>query len=294
MRILNGKRALITGAGGGLGRELSLAFVREGVEIVATDINQASLDETLELVESTGGSALGFKMDVTQVDDVQLVRQELHRQRGPIDVLINNAGIVRGGPFLQIGMDEHRAILNVNALGPMTVTHAFLPDLISRAEAHCITIASASGMIPMPLQISYSASKWFALGFSDAIREELRLKGQRHVHVTSVCPSYLDTDMFHGVRLPLLTKALSSAEVARQVVRAVKANRTHLLTPWIVNLIPLGKTLPLWVGEKVCDWLGVSDGMRDWVGNGSPHADAPAKPNVTSVEFGPDRRVTLN
>jgi short-subunit dehydrogenase len=267
MRRLTGKRALITGAGRGLGRDLSLALAAEGVEVIVTDIQQRGMMETVQMVQAAGGRAFGYVMDVTSVSDVEQVRDELHRQRGPLDILVNNAGIVIGGPFLDIDLHRHRMVLGVNTWGPMVVTHVFLPELIARPAAHLVTIASASGIIPVPLQVSYAASKWAALGFSDAIREELRLNRHKHVRVTSVCPSYLDTGMFGGTRLPRFTRAMSSAVVARKVVRAVKRNKNYLLTPWLVHLLPYGKVLfPLWLGQMLCDWMGVTNGMCGWVG----------------------------
>ena len=198
MKNMQNKRVLVTGAGGALGRALSQAFATAGCEVVVTDIHRASLDETVRLVEAHGGHAAGFLMDVTDVGDVQRIRQELHRHLGPIDILVNNAGIVAGGPFTDVPLERHRAVLSVNLVGPLIVTHAFLADLIARPEAHLVTISSASGMLPIPLQASYTASKWGALGFSDAIREELRIEGNPHVGVTSVCPSYTDSGMFRG------------------------------------------------------------------------------------------------
>ena len=92
---------------------------------------------------------------------------------GPIDVLVNNAGVVFGGPFLDVDLDRHLATIAVNLSGVITLTHAFLPDLIARPVGHIVNIASAAAVIALPMATSYAASKWAVLGFSDSLREEL-------------------------------------------------------------------------------------------------------------------------
>ena len=259
MRNLPGKRVLITGAGSGLGREMALAFSDAGAQVVVTDVNSAGIAVTAELVQAAGGRAICLPMDVTDVNNVLEVRRQLHQLHGPIDILVNNAGIVRGGGFLEVPVQAHRNMLEVNALGPVIVTHAFLPDLIAQPEGHCVNIVSASGMIPLPNCATYAASKWAALGLSDSIREELRSAGHGHVRVTAVCPGFLDTGLFAGARQPRFMPRLETSRLAVQIVRAVEADKNYLLTPWLVKIIPICKAiLPLSLGQWIVDWLGVT------------------------------------
>jgi NAD(P)-dependent dehydrogenase (short-subunit alcohol dehydrogenase family) len=263
MRELAGKRVLITGSGSGLGRELALAFAEAGAEIVATDINVAGIVETAKLVQAAGGRAISISMDVTNVDSVLAARRQLHQLHGPIDILVNNAGILRGGRFLDVPMQGHRDTFAVNTLGPVIVTHAFLPDLIAQPEGYCVNIVSAAGMIPLPNAATYAASKWAALGFSESIREELRIEGHRHVRVTAVCPGLIDTELFAQSRPPRLMPRLKTAPLAKQIVRAVTTGKHYLRTPWLVRIIPICKAvLPLSVGRRIVDWLGVTTMLR--------------------------------
>src|SRR5262249_61797405 len=123
----------------------------------------------------------GFPLDVTDEAQVTAVREAVHAEGGPIDVLVNNAGVVFGGPFLQVPAAKHRTTVAVNLNGLLTVTHAFLPDLIGRPEAHLVNVASATAFGPLPWGTSYAATKWAVLGFTESLREEFRLLGHRHV-----------------------------------------------------------------------------------------------------------------
>jgi all-trans-retinol dehydrogenase (NAD+) len=265
---LRGKRVLITGAGHGLGRDMALAFAAAGAEIVATDLIGGDAHSTAAAVRDAGGRAHAYSLDVTDNDMVLAVRRDLLAAAGPPDVLVNNAGIAHGGRFLDVPLVQHHATYKVNLLGQVAMAHAYLPDLIGRPAGHLVNISSASGMIALPYATTYASSKWGVLGFSESIREELRLLGHRHVGVTVVCPSYIDTGMAAGVRVPLFSKMLKSQRVAELVVRAVRKRRDMVLTPALVKLTPVSRGLlpPSWF-RRSCDWLGITKSMSTWHGH---------------------------
>jgi len=272
MRDLAKKRILITGGGHGLGRDLAQAFAKAGAEMIVTDRNLEGAEETAKRIQADGGGAAAYALDVTDVDAIGRFRDRLHAERGPIDVLINNAGIAHGGTFLDVPVESHLATYRVNSLGLVAMAHAFLPDLIARPEGHFVIIASASGLIALPYASTYASSKWAALGFSESIREELRVLGHRHVRVTAVCPSYIDTGMCDGVKIPRFTRMLSSPQVARMVLRAVERNRDLVLTPWLVYVTPFTKAmLPPPLFRKVADFFGITRGMAGWYGHDKPN-----------------------
>lgn len=273
MRNLANKRILITGAGHGLGRDIARTFAKAGAELVVTDCNLAGVEETAKLIQSEGGKAAAYALDVTDLDAIRQFRERLHAERGPIDVLINNAGIAHGGAFLDVPIEQHLATYRVNALGMVAMTHAFLPDLVARPEGHLVIVASASGLIALPYASTYASSKWAALGFSESIREELRVLGHRHVRVTAICPSYIDTGMCDGVKLPRFTTMLRSSQVAGKVLHAVQTNRDLVLTPWLVYITPFTKAvLPPPLFRKVADFFGITRGMATWYGHDKPRS----------------------
>lgn len=271
MRDLKEKRVLITGAGHGLGREMAREFAAAGAEVIVTDRDAERAEQTVEIVRQAGGRAVGYPLDIANLEMIGAVRRQVLAEHGPPDVLINNAGIAHGGTFLEVPVERHHATYRVNLMGPVAVTHAFLPDLIARPQAHLVNIASASGMIALPYATTYASSKWGVIGFTESIREELRLLGFRHVSVTVVCPSYIDTGMAAGVRVPLLSKMLRSEQVARLVLRAVRRRRELVLTPWLAKITPFSRGVlpPSWF-RRSCDWLGITSSMATWYGHNEP------------------------
>jgi short-subunit dehydrogenase len=271
MRQLRSKRVLITGAAQGIGRELALAFAREGAHVLLTDINADLLTEALAAVRATGAQVSAFPLDVTNEPAIRDLRERINRELGPIDVLVNNAGVVFGGAFTDVPLSRHRTTYEVNTLGMVAMTHAFLPDLIARPEAHLVNIASASAYIGLPYGSTYASSKWAALGFSESIRMELADQGHRHVHVTSVCPSYVATGLFAGAKPPRTTRFMETPELARQTVRAVQRNKVFLIRPRTVYLTPFfNGFLPVWLLDRVARWFGVNTSMLSWRGRTAP------------------------
>jgi short-subunit dehydrogenase len=150
----------------------------------------------------------------------------------------------------------------------MTMTHAFLPDLIAAPRGHLVNLASASGFIGLPNGATYASSKWAVIGFSESIRLELRSQGHKNVDVTTVCPTYVDTGMFEGARPPRTTRVLTPDLLAAKIVEAVEQRKVWVLEPWIVKITPMLKScLPTPVSDFLSDALGASSSMDNWRGH---------------------------
>jgi short-subunit dehydrogenase len=269
MTSLLDKRVLITGGGSGIGRSLALRFAAEGAHLHLADVDLAAAEAVAAAIAAAGGRAAAWRLDVTDTAAIAGLRRGILEASGPIDVLVNNAGVVHGGALLDVPIEAHFQTFRVNALAVVAVTHAFLPDLLARPEAHIVTIASAAAFAGLPFGSSYAASKWAALGFSESIRLELLEQGHRHVRVTAVCPGYVGTGMFEGARALRLTRILTPERVADLTVRAVRANRAMVMTPWVVALGPaLRGVVPRPLYDAIARLFGAQTSMARWTGRG--------------------------
>jgi all-trans-retinol dehydrogenase (NAD+) len=263
MRV-QGSRVLVTGAGHGLGFAIASAFARAGANVVVTDLDPERVKDAV----AKQPSACGYALDVTKPDQIAEVRSRIAAERGPLDVVVNNAGVVFGGPFLSVPIAKHLATVDVNLNGVLAVTHAFLPDLLARPAAHLVNIVSASAVISLPNATSYAATKWAALGFTESLQEELRLLGHRNVTVAAICPGYIATGLFDGADPGTLTGWLTPEKVAAAVVRAVQTRREFVMMPFVLRaMYGLCAGLPRTWYKALCRVVGVSRSMSGWQGH---------------------------
>lgn len=268
MSRIAGRHALVTGGASGIGRLMARKLAARGAAVTVWDINAAGLAAVVdELRASTGGRAWGFVCDVADRTQVYARAADTTAAGGPVDILINNAGIVSGKDFLELPDEKIVATFAVNVLSLFWTGKAFLPAMIARGHGHIVTIASASGLIGVARLADYSASKWAAIGFDESLRAELR-RIAPGVLTTVICPYYINTGMFRGVRsrFPLLLPILEEDYVAERVVRAIERKRRRLILPWVAHIVPVIRFLPVGVFDRLADFLGVNRSMEGFVG----------------------------
>jgi len=263
-----GARVLITGAGRGIGRALSLRFAAKGATVIASDVDEPAAQTVVQEVRELGGSAEALMMDVTDPVSVAGARESINTAGGPITVLVNNAGTTRGGPFGDVPIADHVAVMDLNVNGMMIATHAFLPDLEAAKNAQLVNIASIAGYVGLPYGSSYAASKWAAIGFSESIRLELSQRDVDHVGVTVVCPGYVDTGLFAGAEPPRGTHLLTPEKVAAMTVRGVRRNKPYVRTPWLAKVAPpMRGVMPSRTADLISRAFGVDATMIGWTGH---------------------------
>jgi all-trans-retinol dehydrogenase (NAD+) len=267
MPHFSGLRILITGSGSGIGALMAEKLALEGAEVIVTARRKIAAEEVRDRILRHGGTAHAMVLDVSKHGTFTAFRERLHKAHGPVDILINNAGVVFGGEFERVDIKEHLNTFQINATGLMALTHAFFGDLIQSPKGHLVNIASASSYVGLPYGSTYAASKWAVLGFSESLRLELKERGLDHVAVTTVCPSYIDTGMFDGVRAPLLSPMLSPEKVVRSILRGIREREALVQEPMIVKHIDLMKgTLPMPVWDFLAKTTGMSTSMKKWRG----------------------------
>ena len=260
---LSGATLLVTGGGRGLGRRLALGAAARGSGVViwAADAERgaAARDE----IRPAGGAADSQAVDVTDNQAVKAAAE----LAGPVDIVVNNAGVVSGRRLLEAAEQDIERTMQVNVLSLYWVTRAFLGGMVSRRRGTVVTIASAAALVGVARQTDYSASKFAAFGFDESLRAELRA-AHTPVNTLVVCPYYIDTGMFDGVRTrwPRLLPILHEEQVASRVLDAVEAGRRKLLLPPVVNLLPVLRILPVGVFDRVMDVLGVNQTMDHFTG----------------------------
>jgi short-subunit dehydrogenase len=268
MSKIRGTNVLITGGGSGIGKMLGEKCLREGAaNLIIWDINEENLINTQKEFKRKGYSNVHtFMVDVSDVSDVDRAGTEVLLEIGNVDILFNNAGIVVGKMFWEHTAKEIERTMDINVNGVMHVTRVFIKDMIRQKRGHIINISSAAGIISNKKMSVYVASKWAVKGWSDSLRMELEdLEGD--LHVTTVCPSYINTGMFDGVKAPLLFPLLEPEDITDQIMNAVKNNELFVLAPDLLKTIPFLKgLLPVRWFDVVADLLGVYTSMSDFKG----------------------------
>ena len=210
MYHLDGKVALVTGGATGIGRSIALRLALEGCDVAIFDINPVAAEMTAEEAAGLGRRAIGLKADVTAPGQVEAGVKRVVGELGRIDVLVNNAGIVQLGPFLELTLDDFDETLKVNVSGTIYVSKAVVPGMVERRGGSVINLASWAGKSGRPMQTAYSASKFAVVGFTQALASEL---GPYNVRVNAICPGIVvGTEMRSRVEQRAAELGLPSTE----------------------------------------------------------------------------------
>lgn len=278
MKNVEGKLALITGGAAGIGYALAGKFARDKARLALVDIDRESLQKAAARLQYQGAEVYSFVCDVTDRSQVYELARQVHQTAGTVDILVNNAGVAYAACFMDIPDSVHQKIIEVNIMGYIWATKAFLPDILAKKKGHLVYLASATGLGGTPKLSSYSASKHAVVGFAETLRWELMMdKSLSQIHVTIACPAFVATKMVEGVRAPRGTRLLTPDEAAEKIYRAMKRDKGMLVTPATVWLELLSKVLPPGLAMQLIRFMKVDtcmDGWRDdrWKGQATWNA----------------------
>lgn len=228
---LQGSNAIVTGASRGIGTFLAEALAKKGTNLVLAARDEAGLRQTADRVRVHGVKVETVPTDVADFGQLRSLSEQAEQQIGPIDLLVNNAGIEHYIDFHTAEPDLIEKVLRVNVLGPQVLTRYVLPGMIERGRGHIVNIASVAGKTAVPFNVIYSSSKHALVGFSWSLREELKDRG---IGVSVVCPGFVsDAGMFadwsKGRKPPGLTRAVSPEQVAQKTIEAIEKNRAEVI-----------------------------------------------------------------
>ena len=269
-----GSRFLITGAAMGMGRLYAERAVAEGAEtVILWDINKEALTETTKALRVHADNTqeiVPMLVDIGERGAIEKAAAKVIADHGGVDVIINNAGVVRGTYFWEHENErDTEFIMKINALAPMFITHEFLKGMIDgKRPSRIVNIASAAGTLSNPKMSVYASSKWALIGWSDSARLELKQQGFDNAKVTTVCPSYISTGMFEGVKGPLMTPIMQPEYVVNRVWNSMRSGKPMLMLPWTVHLSKVLKgILPQsWFDAIAGNIFGVYNTMDKFTG----------------------------
>ena len=201
MKTLKDKVVVITGAGSGIGRALAVEVARRGSLVAVSDVDEAGLAETVELVKAAGASEVrADRLDVADRAAFAAYALAVREHFGRVNVVVNNAGVTMTGDFEEISYDDFEWIMGINFWGVANGSKEFLPHLIASGDGHLVNISSLFGLVSMPGQSMYNAAKYAVRGMTEAIREEMLVAGHR-VGVTVVHPGGIKTAIARNARV---------------------------------------------------------------------------------------------
>lgn len=231
MDIYHGKTAVITGGASGIGRALGEELGRRGALVVLADLDADLLEEVVASLRGQGCKAEGGALDVTDHEAVREFVDATVSRHGRLDYIFNNAGIAVLGEALDLSIDDWHRILDVNLKGVINGVAAAYPVMAGQGCGHIVNTASVAGLIPLPANIAYVASKFGVVGLSQV----LRIEGEKYgVKVSVVCPGVIKTPIYHDIRVLGLERRKNSAlrhigispqRCARTILRGVEKDR---------------------------------------------------------------------
>ncbi|KAM6210153.1 epidermal retinol dehydrogenase 2-like isoform 1-T2 [Sarcoramphus papa] len=257
---VSGEIVLITGAGSGIGRLLSLKFASLGATVVLWDINQEGLKETSRLARENGAVRVhSYICDCSKRQDIYRVADQVKKEVGDVSILVNNAGIVTGKRFIDSPDSLVEKTMEVNIMAHFWTYKAFLPAMMASNHGHLVSIASSAGLIGVNCLSDYCASKFAAVGFAESVGLEMRDLGKTGVKTTIVCPYFINTGMFDGCRTkwPRLLPTLEPEYVAEKIITAIRRDQEILLLPRSLYFFFAFKNiLPVKVTVLLADYFG--------------------------------------
>ncbi|XP_076243951.1 short-chain dehydrogenase/reductase family 16C member 6 [Calliopsis andreniformis] len=247
-KSIKGEVALITGGAGGIGSLIAIKLAKLGAQVVIWDINKLGMEETVRVIRKNGGKCWSYYCDIANKEEVYKVAKTMQIEVGSVTILVNNAGYVCGKTLMELPDDEIERTYRVNILSHYWTTKSFMGEMIKKNHGHIVTVASVAGLLGTYNCTDYSATKSAAIGFHESLFSELKAHGYDGIHMTLVCPYFINTGMFHGVK-PRLLEMLEPEHVAEEVTLGILANQVNVVLPASVRyLLPLKCLLP----AKLC------------------------------------------
>jgi len=210
--FLEGKKAVVTGAGRGIGRSIALALARNGADVAVLDMDEAGAGETAGIIEQTGRKSLALAVDVSRLSEVEEAINKILDLWGSIDIVVNNAGITRDNLLVRMKEDEWDSVIAVNLKGSFNLSKAVARSMMKQRSGCIVNIASIIGMMGNAGQANYAASKGGLIALTKSLAKEMAPRG---IRVNAVAPGFIATEMTNKIPEKLREEMVRSIPLGR-------------------------------------------------------------------------------
>ncbi len=269
---LQNRCAIVTGGALGIGLATCKRLITEGVKVTVWDTNQAALRTTKKELKKLG-KVFFYQCDVANKRQVQKHVKIARKDMGRVDILINNAGYVSGGDFLDRPIEDWEKTIDVNLKAILYTTYAVLPEMYKRNEGYIVNISSAAGTIGVAGLAVYAATKWAVWGLTESLRMEAMNNGKTGVKYSTIHPGYIATGMFEGAKLGIpgrwIVPLVKNHDViAKAIVEdALKKEKYSPKRPCTVNMnLRFRALMPDRWFQRFLILMGVEGSMKTWYG----------------------------
>jgi 3-oxoacyl-[acyl-carrier protein] reductase len=241
MMNLNGKVALVTGAGQGIGKVIAIKLAKNGASVVLNDLNKEGLNAVASEIENNGGKALPLEANVVNMEDVQGMVDKIVQELGGIHILVNNAGITRDALLLRMSVDDWDTVLSVNLKGVFNCTKSALKYMSKQKEGNIISIASIVGVMGNAGQANYAASKAGVIGFTKSVAKEYAKRG---IKANAIAPGFISTAMTDALSVKVKEEMmkqipmgkLGTPEDVADAVLFLASDASSYITGQVINI----------------------------------------------------------
>ncbi len=286
-RVLRGQVAAITGGARGIGRATAKALLSEGMKVAIGDLDAETAQQTAQELSSLG-EIRAYSLNVVEPESHEAFIDAIENDLGPIDVYINNAGIMPVGRFLELDPVDDRRQIDINIFGVLNGMRAILPRFQERYSGHLVNIASAAGKGGFPGVAVYCGTKHFVVGVSEAVHVEFR---DTPISVSCVMPSFVNTELVSGLGSARGVKNAEPEDVGREIVRALQEPRFDVFVPRMIG--PINKVmgvLPRGAREGIAHALKADSVMLDVDKSGRAAYELRTAKNDPGLEAGDEQK----